>query len=256
MAARKPRKPDYNGSLADYKESVKPASKKNAPAKQRTQNNTQIPNEENLNPVFQERLNRLVTENPSIKVAETIRTESAVDKLFEQRYSKTDSKQNVYDPKIYDKFKAGQLKEYKGDVYKLKPGNAPAAVPGASFHSSGLAADLTGNVNLASKISSQYGLENIMSIGEPWHFQPSGLPQGKRVIDFVKNRYGKDIVANPLTSEALKFVNEKFASNAPAHSGAILSQLDKYIGKPTNPSYGGTATYKQMVQKNLRWGRK
>lgn len=28
MAARKPRKPDYNGSLADYKESVKPASKK------------------------------------------------------------------------------------------------------------------------------------------------------------------------------------------------------------------------------------
>jgi len=28
MAARKPPKPDYNGSLADYKESVKPASKK------------------------------------------------------------------------------------------------------------------------------------------------------------------------------------------------------------------------------------
>jgi hypothetical protein len=28
MAVRKPRKPDYNGSLADYKESVKPASKK------------------------------------------------------------------------------------------------------------------------------------------------------------------------------------------------------------------------------------
>ena len=28
MATRKPRKPDYQGSLADYKESVKPASKK------------------------------------------------------------------------------------------------------------------------------------------------------------------------------------------------------------------------------------
>jgi len=240
-----PKKINYMGSLADYKASTSSNS-----------NETQIPDKENLNPVFQERLKRLVTENPSIKVAETIRTETNVDKLFGQRYTKTNVKQNVYDLKTYDKFKAGKLKEYKGDIYKLNPGNAPAAVPGASFHSSGLAADLTGNVNLASKISSKYGLENIMSIGEPWHFQPSGLPQGKRVIEFVKNRYGKDIVANPLTAAALKFVNEKFASNAPAHPGAILSQLDKYVGKPTDPSYGGTETYKQMVQKNLRKGRK
>jgi hypothetical protein len=200
--------------------------------------NSDIPNFDKLNPVFADRLNRMVKENPSIVVSETIRSEENVKKLFNTRYEKTDPNVNVFNSKTYDTFKQGKLKEYKGDIYKLKPGNAPAAVPGASYHTAGLAADLSGNVNLASKVSKKYGLENIMSIGEPWHFQPTGLPQGQRVVDFVKKRYNKDIVANPLKPEALKYINEEFASNAPEHPDSVLFKLNTILGKPVNPGYG------------------
>lgn len=223
--SKKTAKPDYMGSLADYKQSI-------------SNSDSNVSHSDNLNPVFSAALNRMIKENPSITVAETLRSETNVNKLFNTRYEKTNQNINVSNSETYEKFKQGKLKEYKGDIYKLKPGNAPAAVPGASYHSSGMAADLSGNVNLASKISKKYGLENIMSIGEPWHFQLTGLPQGQRVVDFVKQRYNKDIAANPLKPEALKYINENFASNAPEHPESVLSKLDALLGKPANPSLG------------------
>jgi hypothetical protein len=218
-----------------------------SPVSSVTGSNLNIPNFDKLNPVFADRLNRMIKENPSIVVSETVRSEENVNKLFNTRYEKTNSNVNVFNSETYSSFKKGKLKEYKGDIYKLKAGNAPAAVPGASYHTAGLAADLSGNVNLASKVSKKYGLENIMSIGEPWHFQPTGLPQGQRVVDFVKKRYGKDVVANPLKLETLKYINEEFASNAPEHPDTVLSKLDAILGKPANPDYGRVVGRRRQI---------
>lgn len=185
-----------------------------------------------LAPGFKENVLKLITENPEIGIGGADREDAQVLSLWKQRYAPTNEKIDINNPRTYEEFRKGKLKEYQGKIYRLKKGNAPVATPNSSWHTGGFAVDLVGNTKLAGKLAPKYGLNQITGTGENWHFQPLGIPSGRRVIDFIKNRYGQDILLNPLSKEALDYINNNFASNAPSHPAKILSMLDALIGSP------------------------
>lgn len=68
---------------------------------------------------------------------------------------------------------------YNGKRYRLRPGMAPIAPPGRSFHTledGALAADLTGDVQWALAHEAEFGLDGDIN-GEDWHFQPNDIPR-------------------------------------------------------------------------------
>jgi len=188
-----------------------------------------------LDPVFRQNVLRMIRENPTIGIGGADRTEADAEREFYRRYALTDMRVEDFDPndkKMYDLFKKGKLKEYGGKIYRLKPNMAAVAVPKKSFHTGGYAIDILGDKKLAGKIARRYGIMQVTGTGEDWHFQPAYLPAGRRVIDFVKDRYGIDITKDHLTREAIDYFDRNFASNAPAHSQQIYDDLDRLLGSP------------------------
>ena len=75
---------------------------------------------------------------------------------------------------------------WNGECWRLKPGMAPAAPPGRSYHEAttatgdALAADLVGDLAWANAVCADYGLRHFASIGdEPWHHQPIEIPTSR-----------------------------------------------------------------------------
>lgn len=203
---------------------------------------SQIPKDKmflSLDESFRNNLLKMITENPTIGIGETTRPEPNVEREFNKRYKEVSENLDPTDPKTYKEFLRGRLKEYNGKIYRLKKGQAPSAVPSASWHTGGFAADLVGDRDLAAKIAAKYGLNQVTSTGETWHYQPKGTPDGKRVLDFLKSRYNYDAVKTPLSDKALQYINQNFASNAPYHSPRIISTIDALLGvTPVNPAWG------------------
>lgn len=184
-------------------------------------------------PMWQKRILKMIQENPTIGVGASARPEPEVVKLFNERYKPFTGKLNYNDPKVYQDFKEGKYKEYNGQIYKLKAGKAAAATPNASWHTGGFAVDLVGDTKLAGEIADRYGIRQVTSNNETWHFQPKGMPDGRRVIDFLKSEYGYDIPDEGLPVEALAYINDNFASNSPQHPKKVLDEIRKLIGKDT-----------------------
>lgn len=73
---------------------------------------------------------------------------------------------------------------WDGKSWALKPGMAPAAPPGMSFHEGvnngmAMAIDVVGDVNWADDHAQQFGLVEFRAVNhEPWHFQCAELPHG------------------------------------------------------------------------------
>jgi hypothetical protein len=193
---------------------------------------SQIPNSplfKALDPAFAANVLRMITENPSIGISESGRTEGGVKSTFYQRYAPTNEKLDVNDPKVYKAFSEGKYKEFEGKIYKLKKGMSAAATPGASYHSRGFAFDMAGNRALAGKIVKNYNINQVLSTNEDWHFQPVGSPDGFRVIKFLRDNYGYDLVNKPLPKNALDYINKNFASNAPSHPDHVLDNIEKLL---------------------------
>jgi hypothetical protein len=182
-------------------------------------------------PMWQKRILKMIQENPTIGVGASARPEPEVVKLFNERYKPFTGKLDYNDPKVYQAFKEGKYKEYNGQIYKLKAGKAAAATPNASWHTGGFAVDLVGDTKLAGEIADRYGIRQVTSNNETWHFQPKGMPDGRRVIDFLKSQYGYDIPDEGLSVEALAYINDNFASNSPVHPKKVLDDIRKLIGK-------------------------
>lgn len=74
---------------------------------------------------------------------------------------------------------------YNGKRYALKPGMAPAAPPGNSYHESttddeALAADLIGDLVWMNANCWRFGLIHFAQVNkEPWHVQPTELPRSR-----------------------------------------------------------------------------
>jgi len=213
---------------------------KNKPDKYGRIRLSQIPNSplfKSLDPAFAANVLRMITENPSIGIAESGRTEQGVTDTFFKRYAPTNQKLDINDPKVYKAFSEGKYKEYEGKIYKLKKNANAAAIPGASYHSKGFAFDMAGNKELAGKIVKDYNINQVLSTNEDWHFQPVGSPDGFRVIKFLRDNYGYDLVKTPLPPDALKYINDNFASNAPSHPKQVLATIEKLLKvKPIKPS--------------------
>lgn len=212
-----------------------------------------------INESWRDNILRLISENPSIGIGGTDREDKQVAELFSKRYAPTNEKIDITDPKVYEQFKKGNLKEYNGKIYRLKKGMSAAATPNASWHTGGMAVDFIGDTALAAKLAEKYGIRQVTSTGENWHFQPAGLPDGRRVIDFIKKRYGKDIIKERLSPEALEYINSNFASNAPSHPKEILDKIDSFFkvsapAKPkTRPANSRTGKPSRIQARFYKW---
>jgi len=192
---------------------------------------------QSLDASFRDKWEKFLRENPTVGIGNTDRDDATVTQEFFERYKPLKSEPDFYDPKVYKDSTRGRIKEYDGKIYKLVKDSA-AATPNASWHSGGYAVDVVGNKRLAGKKAADYGIRQVTSTDENWHFQPAGVPDGRRVLDFVKNRYGRDILAEPLDDKTLTYFNQQFASNAPYHPPAILSNLDALLGPPIDATVG------------------
>lgn len=98
------------------------------------------------------------------------RSAAQQEALFRSRY--------VVDP-------AGNV-VWNGQRWSLKPGMAPAAPPGRSYHEEttpdrkALAADMVGNLGWMNANCHSFGLRHFAQVnGEPWHVQPTSVPNSR-----------------------------------------------------------------------------
>jgi hypothetical protein len=118
-----------------------------------------------MHPTMQDRLLRLMRENPRIGFGTGYRSYEAQKRMFLDRYRRTNQKTSKY---------------YDGS-YWVKVHGADAAVPGRSMHMAGLAADLVlnGQENWLKQNAGRFGLKDFSGVNnEPWHVQPVELPNG------------------------------------------------------------------------------
>ena len=78
---------------------------------------------------------------------------------------------------------------WEGKFWERKPGVAPAAPPGLSYHEPCtpegycLAVDMVGDVKFAATLASKCGLKEFGNVsGEIWHYQPYELPNSRRTF--------------------------------------------------------------------------
>lgn len=182
---------------------------------------------------FRQDFLRMIMDNPIFGLGGVDRSSKDVEKLFFSRYEPVKWRLNPLEPNIYQKFKDGKYKEYNGQIYHLKRG-APAATPGASWHTGGYAIDIVGSPEAKAhigRVAPRYGIRKVTMPGEDWHFQPDAMPDGRRVIDFILKRYGYDITKNKLSKGTLAWINKFFASSSPIHPPEVLAWFDALMKK-------------------------
>lgn len=124
----------------------------------------QMPTFKQMNANMQDRLLRMMRENPTIGVGQGFRSSKEQETLFRSRYRPTSEKTGIF---------------WQGQYWEHVSG-APAAPPGKSMHETGLAADLVGDLGLLQTIASKYGLKTFAGVNnEPWHVQPAELPNSR-----------------------------------------------------------------------------
>jgi hypothetical protein len=124
----------------------------------------------NMHPTMQDRVLRVLRENPKVGFGNGWRSQEEQTKLFKSRY--------VPSPDGTTTWNGQKWKRVRG---------AQVAPPGRSMHEIGLAADLTGPEGLASggwlsRNASRFGLRTFDDPRnkEPWHVQPAELPASRK----------------------------------------------------------------------------
>ncbi len=122
---------------------------------------------------------------------------------------------------------------YDGKCYKLKPGEAPSAPPGSSYHETtepnggAIAADLIGDIRYADDIAHLFGLRSLANLLPPndelWHHQPIEVATARRNY-------------NGVAITAWQFPGSTLPTPTPTPSGRIIDmygisyQLDRWPG--------------------------
>lgn len=121
-----------------------------------------------LQPRMQERLLRMFRENPNVGIGGGFRDSSAQERMFRDRYRPTNKKTKTF---------------WNGTYWEHVKG-AAAAPPGRSMHEIGLAADLIGDIGWMNRNAGRFGLKHFAGVNnEPWHVQPSELPNSRREFE-------------------------------------------------------------------------
>lgn len=135
----------------------------------------------NLHPKMQERLLKMMRDNPNVGFGQGVRSSSSQRAMFMQRYRKTDSETNAQ----------GKKNIYWDGSYWEHVSGAPAAPPGRSMHEIGLAADLVGDTDWVVRNAHRYGLKHFKNVNnEPWHVQPSELPNSRKAYEEGGAKWG------------------------------------------------------------------
>jgi hypothetical protein len=124
----------------------------------------------NLHPKMQDRLLRMMRDNPNVGFGTGVRDQNAQRRMFLERYRATSSETNA----------SGKKNIFWDGKYWEHVSGAPAAPPGRSMHEVGLAADLTGDTAWVAANAHKYGLKHFGDVNnEPWHVQPEELPNSR-----------------------------------------------------------------------------
>lgn len=135
----------------------------------------------NMHPRMQERLLKMMRDNPNVGFGQGVRSSQAQRSMFLQRYRKTDKETNAQ----------GKKNLYWDGSYWEHVSGAPAAPPGRSMHEIGLAADLVGDTDWVVKNAHRYGLKHFKGVNnEPWHVQPVELPNSRRAYEEGGTKWG------------------------------------------------------------------
>lgn len=127
-----------------------------------------------MHPTMQQRVDQLIAASGGkVGIGTGYRSSAQQEALFRSRYRKTAKPVDAEGKKNW---------EWDGSYWEHVSG-AQAAPPGRSMHEIGLAADLTGDLAWADANASRFGLKHFAQMGEPWHVQPSELPNGRSEYD-------------------------------------------------------------------------
>jgi len=123
-----------------------------------------------MHPTMQQRVDQLIAASGGkVGLGTGYRSKAEQETMFRSRYRKTSSPVDAEGKKNW---------EWDGSYWEHVSG-AQAAPPGRSMHEIGLAADLTGDMSWVTANAARFGLKHFESMGEPWHVQPSELPNGR-----------------------------------------------------------------------------
>lgn len=125
-----------------------------------------------MHPTMQQRITKMVIASGGrVGFGGGYRSTESQTQMFTSRYSVV-TDQEAIKRKDYDY-------HWNGKYWKHTSG-APAAPPGRSMHEIGLAADMTGDMDWIVANASKFGLKHFKSVNnEPWHVQPSELPDSR-----------------------------------------------------------------------------
>ena len=130
-----------------------------------------------LNPKFKERLLQMMRANPNVGVGGGTRDSGMQETMFKSRYRRTESETGIF---------------WDGSYWEHVSG-AAAAPPGRSFHEIGLAADLVGDLDWMNAHAHEFGLKHFAGVNnEPWHVQPSDLPNSRKKYEEQGAPWGTD----------------------------------------------------------------
>lgn len=166
-----------------------------------------------MNPKMQDRILRMMRDNPNVGFGQGVRSSSSQRAMFLQRYRKTSKETNA---------KGAKNVYWEGSYWEHVSG-APAAPPGRSMHEVGLAADLVGDMDWIVKNAHKYGLKHFKSVNnEPWHVQPVELPNSRKAYEESGSKWGAAPAgAAPYESDS-DFADDldgKQATKAGSHGG-------------------------------------
>ena len=138
-----------------------------------------------LHPTMKERVLKLIQASGGrVGFDNGYRDSAQQESMFRSRYAESAEPTDIF---------------WDGKYWKKVRG-ADAAPPGRSMHEIGLAADLTGDMEWIKANAERFGLKHFANVNdEPWHVQPSELPNSRRQYEAAGAPWGIPVGARAFT---------------------------------------------------------